>query len=82
MPPRPERRADAFAAVVRAAVFLVTFRPAEEFWTRAFAVVSYEQAVRPFLETGRLSDSERAILMGGACAKAYGWAPSQASRRE
>ena len=41
-------------------------------WTRAFAVVNYEQAVEPFLETDRLSDSERAMLMGGACAKAYG----------
>ena len=45
-------------------------------WTRAFAVVNYEQAVRPFLETKRLSDSERAMLMGGACAKAYGWSPA------
>jgi L-fuconolactonase len=44
-------------------------------WTRAFAVVNYEQAVEPFLETTRLSDSERAMLMGGACAKAYGWSP-------
>src|SRR6266850_1399132 len=44
-------------------------------WTRAYAVVNYEQAVEPFLETGRLSDSERAMLMGGACAKAYGWSP-------
>jgi len=46
-------------------------------WTRAFAVVNYEQAVKPFLETKRLSDSERAMLMGGACAKAYGWSPSK-----
>ena len=45
-------------------------------WTRAFAVVNYEQAVKPFLETKRLSDSERAMLMGGACAKAYGWSPA------
>ena len=44
-------------------------------WTRAFAVVNYEQAVAPFLETSRLSDSERAMLMGGACAKAYRWSP-------
>jgi predicted TIM-barrel fold metal-dependent hydrolase len=44
-------------------------------WTRAFAVVNYEQAVRPFLETKRLSDSERALLMGEACAKAYRWSP-------
>jgi len=44
-------------------------------WTRAFAIVNYEQAVEPFLRTDRLSDSERAMLMGGACAKAYGWSP-------
>ncbi len=46
-------------------------------WTRAFAVVNYEQAVKPFLETKRLSDSERAMLMGGACAKAYRWTPKK-----
>jgi len=46
-------------------------------WTRAFAVVNYEQAVKPFTETDRLSASERAMLMGGACAKAYGWAPKR-----
>ncbi|MGA8898564.1 amidohydrolase family protein [Bradyrhizobium sp.] len=47
-------------------------------WTRAFAVVNYEQAVKPFLETDRLSATERAMLMGGACAKAYGWSPKKA----
>ena len=44
-------------------------------WTRAFAVVNYEQAVEPFRLTDRLTESERAMLMGGACAKAYGWVP-------
>jgi predicted TIM-barrel fold metal-dependent hydrolase len=44
-------------------------------WTRAFAVVNYEQAVEPFRMTDRLSDSDRAMLMGGTCAKAYGWSP-------
>ena len=44
-------------------------------WTRAFAVVNFEQAVEPFRLTERLTESERAMLMGGACAKAYGWAP-------
>ena len=48
-------------------------------WTRAFAVVNYEQAVEPFRRTNRLSDSERAMLMGGACAKAYGWSPGKGS---
>jgi predicted TIM-barrel fold metal-dependent hydrolase len=46
-------------------------------WTRAFAVVNYENAVKPFVETKRLSDSERAVLMGGACAKAYDWSPKK-----
>jgi len=46
-------------------------------WTRAFAVVNYENAVEPFRQTKRLSDSERAMLMGGACAKAYRWSPTR-----
>ena len=46
-------------------------------WTPAFAVVNYEQAVVPFLKTDRLSDAERAMLMGGACARAYGWSPKR-----
>ena len=46
-------------------------------WTRAFNVVNYEQAVTPFRTTDRLSESERAMLMGGACAKAYGWSPAK-----
>lgn len=44
-------------------------------WTRAHAVVNYEQAVEPFRLTDRLSAGERAMLMGGACAKVYGWKP-------
>jgi len=51
-----------------------TSRP-EPAYARAFAVLNYEQAVEPFLKTDRLSDSGRAMLMGGACAKAYGWSP-------
>src|SRR3954470_3065562 len=45
-------------------------------WTRAFAVVNYKDAVEPFRVTDRLSDSERAMLMGGACAKVYRWSPA------
>ncbi len=41
----------------------------------ARAVVNCEQAVEPFLKTGRLRDTERAMLMGGACAKGFGWSP-------
>jgi hypothetical protein len=29
------------------------------------------------MRTDRLSDTERAMLMGGACAKAYGWSPKK-----
>ena len=46
-------------------------------WTRTYSLVNYEQGVKPFLETKSLSDSERAILMGGATAKTYGWAPKK-----
>jgi predicted TIM-barrel fold metal-dependent hydrolase len=46
-------------------------------WTRAFAVVNYEQAVEPFRLSERLSESERAMLMGGACTKTYGWSPNK-----
>jgi len=46
-------------------------------WTRAFAVCNYEQAVEPFRQTNRLTESERAMLMGGACAKTYRWSPQK-----
>jgi len=46
-------------------------------WTRAYEVVNFEQAVEPFRLTDRITDSERAMLMGGACAKAYGWSPKK-----
>lgn len=51
-------------------------------WTRAYAIVDYEQAVVPFVKTERLSNTERALLMGGACAKAYGWSPEAGPRVE
>ena len=46
-------------------------------WTRAFAAVNYKDAVEPFKLTDRLSESDRETLMGGACARIYGWAPTQ-----
>ena len=46
-------------------------------WTRAFAVVNYADAVMAFRLTERLSASEREMLMGGACARVYGWTPGQ-----
>ena len=45
-------------------------------WTRATALLSYRDAVEAFRVTDRLSDSERAMLMGGACATTYGWTPT------
>jgi L-fuconolactonase len=45
-------------------------------WTRAVALLTYEQGVAAFRVTDRLSDSDRAALMGGTLAKVYGWSPS------
>ena len=44
-------------------------------WTRASNVLTYEQGVEAFRVTDTLSDSERAMLMGGALTKAYNWSP-------
>ena len=44
-------------------------------WTRASNVLTYEQGVEAFRVTDTLSDSERAMLMGGALTKVYGWSP-------
>jgi hypothetical protein len=46
-------------------------------WTRATELLTYEQGVRPFVETNRLSDNDRAALMGGTLEKVYDWAPSK-----
>lgn len=46
-------------------------------WTRAVNLLTYEQGVEPFRRTDRLSDSERAMLMGGALQKIYKWAPTK-----
>jgi len=47
-------------------------------WTRATALLTYKEGVDSFRVTDRLSDSDRAILMGGTLQKVYGWAPSKA----
>ncbi len=44
-------------------------------WTRATAFLTFGDGVEAFRVTDRLSDSERAILMGGSLTKIYGWAP-------
>jgi predicted TIM-barrel fold metal-dependent hydrolase len=51
-------------------------------WTRAVALLTYEQGVEAFRVTDRLSDSDRAVLMGETLQRVYNWSPSQASRFE
>jgi predicted TIM-barrel fold metal-dependent hydrolase len=48
-------------------------------WTRAAALLTYEQGVEPFRVTDRLSDSDRAVLMGETLQRVYNWFPSQAA---
>jgi predicted TIM-barrel fold metal-dependent hydrolase len=47
-------------------------------WTRAVAFLTYKDGVEAFRVTDRLSDSDRATLMGGALTRVYGWAPAKA----
>ena len=47
-------------------------------WTRAVEILTYEQGVEPFRLTDRLSDADRALLMGGSSARVYNWSPSKA----
>ena len=47
-------------------------------WTRAVALLTYEQGVEAFRITDRLSDSDRAVLMGETLQRVYNWSPSQA----
>jgi predicted TIM-barrel fold metal-dependent hydrolase len=44
-------------------------------WTRAVALLTYKQGVDAFRVTDRLSDGDRAKLMGGTLARVYGWTP-------
>ena len=44
-------------------------------WTRAVRLLTYEQGVEAFRVTDRLSDSDRATLMGGTLSRIYGWTP-------
>jgi predicted TIM-barrel fold metal-dependent hydrolase len=45
-------------------------------WTRAVALLTYEQGVEAFRVTDRLSDGERAALMGETLARVYNWPPA------
>jgi len=44
-------------------------------WTRAVALLTYEQGVEAFRVTDRLSDSDRTALMGETLRRIYKWAP-------
>ncbi|GGG35760.1 metal-dependent hydrolase [Caldovatus sediminis] len=46
-------------------------------WTRAVALLSYREGVEAFRVSDRLSDGDRATLMGGTAQRVYGWAPSR-----
>ncbi len=47
-------------------------------WTRAVNLLTYKQGVDAFRVTRRLSDSDRAMLMGEALTRVYKWAPGKA----
>jgi len=47
-------------------------------WTRAVNLLTYSQGVEPFRLTDRLSDGDRADLMGRSLQRIYNWPPSKA----
>jgi predicted TIM-barrel fold metal-dependent hydrolase len=44
-------------------------------WTRAVKLLSYKEGVEAFRVADRLSDGERALLMGGSLQRIYNWLP-------
>ncbi|TMK24754.1 MAG: hypothetical protein E6G69_18455 [Alphaproteobacteria bacterium] len=42
-------------------------------WTRTIGMLTYEQGVAPFRDTKRLSDNDKAALMGGTLQNVYKW---------
>lgn len=47
-------------------------------WTRAVKLLTYEQGVEAFRASDRLSDADRAVLMGGTLSRVYNWSPAAA----
>ena len=45
-------------------------------WTRAVGLLTYKQGVDAFRVTDRLSESDKATLMGGALQRVYKWSPT------
>ena len=50
-------------------------------WTRATGLVTYANGVDAFLAPDWLSDTERAVLMGGALTRIFNWSPSPSPTR-
>jgi L-fuconolactonase len=46
-------------------------------WTRAVALLTYREGVEAFRVTDRLSDGDRATLMGGTLRRIYDWSPAK-----
>jgi len=47
-------------------------------WTRAVNLLTYKQGVEAFRITDRLSDGDRALLMGDSLMQVYNWSPATA----
>jgi len=47
-------------------------------WTRAVGLLTYKQGVDAFRDTDRLSEGDKATLMGGALQRIYRWSPAKA----
>ncbi len=47
-------------------------------WTRAVGLLTYKQGVDAFRHTDRLSESDKATLMGGTLERVYKWSPRRA----
>ena len=47
-------------------------------WTRAVGLLTYKQGVEAFRVTDRLSDGDRAALMGETLSRVYNWPKAQA----
>ena len=47
-------------------------------WTRAVGMLTYEQGVEAFRVSDRLSENDRAALMGETLQRIYNWPPAQA----
>ena len=46
-------------------------------WTRAVELMTYAEGVDAFLKSDRLSDSDRAMLMGVSTSRTYRWSPGK-----